>query len=112
MPSHYLPMVLWMEADRMATLRVDESTFKQEREIVKEERRMRIDNQPYGRLQEILYDKAFEVHPYKHPVIGAMADLAGGDGRGRARVLRDVLRAGQRDADASSATSTRRRRSI
>ncbi|MBL8140344.1 MAG: insulinase family protein [Acidobacteria bacterium] len=74
-PSQYLPMVLWMEADRMATLRVDDATFKQEREVVKEERRMRIDNQPYGRLQEILYDKAFEVHPYKHPVIGSMADL-------------------------------------
>ncbi len=74
-PSQYLPLVLWMEADRMATLRVDESTFKNEREVVKEERRMRIENQPYGRLNEIIYQHAFTVHPYKHPVIGSMQDL-------------------------------------
>jgi zinc protease len=74
-PSQYLPLVLWMEADRMATLRIDERTFKNEREVVKEERRMRIENQPYGRLNEILFDKAFTVHPYKHPVIGSMQDL-------------------------------------
>src|ERR687898_556867 len=74
-PAQYLPLVLWMEADRMATLRIDDKTFKNEREVVKEERRMRIENQPYGRLNEILFDKAFAVHPYKHPVIGSMADL-------------------------------------
>jgi predicted Zn-dependent peptidase len=74
-PSQYLPLVLWMEADRMATLRVDEATFKNEREVVKEERRMRIESQPYGRLNEILYQHAFTVHPYKHPVIGSMQDL-------------------------------------
>jgi predicted Zn-dependent peptidase len=74
-PSQYLPLVLWMEADRMATLRIDDGTFKNEREVVKEERRMRIENQPYGRLNEILFDQAFTVHPYKHPVIGSMQDL-------------------------------------
>jgi zinc protease len=74
-PSQYLPLVLWMEADRMATLRIEDRTFKNEREVVKEERRMRIENQPYGRLNEILFDQAFAVHPYKHPVIGSMADL-------------------------------------
>jgi zinc protease len=74
-PSQYLPLVLWMEADRMATLRIDEKTFKNEREVVKEERRMRIENQPYGRLNEILFDQAFTAHPYKHPVIGSMQDL-------------------------------------
>ena len=67
--------MLWLEADRMATLRVDEGTFKREREVVKEERRMRVENQPYGRLSEIIYDQAFTVHPYKHPVIGSMQDL-------------------------------------
>ena len=75
LPAHYLPLALWMEADRMATLRIDERTFRREREVVKEERRMRIENQPYGRLQEILYDHAFVAHPYKHPTIGSMADL-------------------------------------
>jgi zinc protease len=74
-PSQYLPLMLWMEADRMATLRIDDGTFKNEREVVKEERRMRIENQPYGRLNEILFDQAFAVHPYKHPVIGSMQDL-------------------------------------
>ncbi|HQZ41028.1 MAG TPA: pitrilysin family protein [Vicinamibacterales bacterium] len=74
-PSHYLPLVLWMEGDRMATLRIDQETFVREREVVKEERRMRIENQPYGRLNEIIYDQAFSVHPYRHPVIGSMEDL-------------------------------------
>src|SRR6186713_1366114 len=54
-PSHFLPLVLWMEGDRMATLRIEQDTFVREREVVKEERRMRIENQPYGRLNEIIY---------------------------------------------------------
>src|SRR5713101_450258 len=74
-PSHFLPLALWLEADRMATLRIDNETFTSEREVVKEERRMRVDNQPYGRLNEIIYDQAFTVHPYKHATIGSMADL-------------------------------------
>ncbi len=74
-PSHYLPLVLWLEADRMASLKIEEKAFKNEREVVKEERRMRIENQPYGRLQEIIADQTFAVHPYKHPVIGSMKDL-------------------------------------
>ena len=74
-PAQYLPLALWLEADRMATLRIDKDTFTNEREVVKEERRMRIDNQPYGRLNEIIYDQAFTSHPYKHPTIGSMEDL-------------------------------------
>jgi zinc protease len=74
-PAQYLPLVLWMEADRMASLRIDEQTFRNEREVVKEERRMRIENPPYGLLQELIIANAFEVHPYKHPVIGSMTDL-------------------------------------
>jgi zinc protease len=74
-PSQYLPLVLWLEADRMATLRVEDEAFRREREVVKEERRMRVENQPYGRLSEIIYDHAFTTHPYKHPTIGSMADL-------------------------------------
>jgi zinc protease len=75
LPAQYLPLALWLEADRMATLRVDEAAFRREREVVKEERRMRVENQPYGRLNEIIYDQAFTTHPYKHPTIGSMADL-------------------------------------
>ena len=74
-PSQYLPLILWLEADRMASLRIDQKSFEREREVVKEERRMRIENQPYGRLQELMDDQAFTVHPYKHPVIGSMQDL-------------------------------------
>jgi zinc protease len=74
-PAQYLPMVLWLEADRMATLRIEEKVFETEREVVKEERRMRVENQPYGKLNEIIYDQAFTTHPYKHPTIGSMADL-------------------------------------
>ncbi len=74
-PSQYLPLVLWMEADRLGSLRIDEQTFVSEREVVKEERRMRVDNQPFGNLNELLYRHAFSTHPYKNPVIGSMADL-------------------------------------
>ena len=74
-PAQYLPLVLWLEADRLASLRIDEKVFQTEREVVKEERRMRVENQPYGRLNEIVYDQAFAVHPYKHPTIGSMKDL-------------------------------------
>jgi zinc protease len=74
-PAQYLPLVLWLEADRLASLRINDDVFTREREVVKEERRMRIDNQPYGRLNELIYDQAFTVHPYKHPTIGSMKDL-------------------------------------
>ena len=74
-PSQYLPLILWLEGDRMASLRIDKDTFTNERDVVKEERRMRVDNQPYGRLNEIIYDQAFTVHPYKHATIGSMQDL-------------------------------------
>jgi zinc protease len=74
-PAQYLPEVLWLEADRMASLDVSDAKFKTEREVVKEERRMRFENAPYGRLSEIIDDKAFETHPYKHQTIGSMADL-------------------------------------
>src|SRR5688572_4670846 len=75
LPAQYLPLALWLEADRMATLRIDEAAFRREREVVKEERRMRVENQPYGRLSEIIFDQAFTTHPYKHSTIGSMADL-------------------------------------
>src|SRR5947208_7826047 len=74
-PAQYLPLILWLEADRMATLRIDEATFKAEREVVKEERRLRIDNQPYGRLSEILFANAFALHSYRHATIGSMTAL-------------------------------------
>jgi len=74
-PSNYLDRVLWLEADRMGSLNVNEANFTSEREVVKEERRLRVDNSPYGRAQEDLYAAAFTVHPYHHTTIGSMADL-------------------------------------
>src|SRR4051812_19436503 len=75
LPSQYLPLALWLEADRMATLSITKETVVSEREVVKEERRLRVDNQPYGRLNEVIYDQVFTTHPYKHVPIGSMADL-------------------------------------
>jgi len=74
-PSNYLERVVWLEADRMGSLNVDEANFRSEREVVKEERRARVDNRPYGRVVEDLYAAAFTVHPYKHTTIGSMEDL-------------------------------------
>ncbi|HUF22675.1 MAG TPA: pitrilysin family protein [Vicinamibacterales bacterium] len=75
-PSQYLPLVLWLEADRMASLRVNDAIFRNEREVVKEERRMRVDNPPFGRLSEIIYESIFTTHPYRYQTIGSMKDLA------------------------------------
>jgi zinc protease len=74
-PAQYLPLILWLEADRMASLRIDRDSFTREREVVKEERRMRVENQPYGRLAELISEHALTVSPYRHPPIGSMADL-------------------------------------
>jgi len=74
-PAQYLPLVLWLEADRMASLEVTDDKFKTEVEVVQEERRMRVENQPFGRLPEIIFDKAFTTHPYKHQTIGSLEDL-------------------------------------
>ena len=98
-PQQYLPLVLWLEADRMATLRVDDAAFRREREVVKEERRMRVENQPYGRLNEIIYDNAFVAHPYKHPTIGSMADLEAASIEDVREFHRTLLRARERDDD-------------
>jgi len=74
-PANYLERIIWLEADRMGSLNVDEANFKSEREVVKEERRVGVENSPYGRVSEDLADAAFTVHPYKHTTIGSMEDL-------------------------------------
>jgi zinc protease len=74
-PNNYLERVLWLEADRLGSLKVDQANFESEREVVKEERRVRVDNQPYGKVIEDLYAAAFTVHPYHHTTIGSMDDL-------------------------------------
>ena len=74
-PSNYLERVLWLEADRMGSLNVDDTNFKSERKVVEEERRVRVDNQPYGSLEEDLRATAFTVHGYHHTPIGSIEDL-------------------------------------
>jgi len=74
-PSHYLERLLWMEADRLASLDISEANFHSERDVVKEERRQRVDNPPYGRLLEVVMSNSYTTHPYKILPIGSMADL-------------------------------------
>jgi zinc protease len=74
-PSNYLERILWLESDRMGSLNVDEANFKSERQVVEEERRVRVDNQPYGSLEEDLRAAAFTVHGYHHTPIGSIKDL-------------------------------------
>jgi zinc protease len=74
-PSNFLERILWLEADRMASLKVDEANFLSERDVVKEERRLRVEDPPYGHIFEDLYAMAFTVHPYHHTTIGSMEDL-------------------------------------
>ncbi|MEP6574295.1 MAG: insulinase family protein, partial [Gemmatimonadota bacterium] len=78
LPSNRLNLGLWLEADRMRSLAINDSTFGNQRETVKEERRLRLDNQPYaGTFVDglyALYDSA-TCFPYSHSVIGSMADL-------------------------------------
>ncbi len=74
-PSNLLPVVLWLEADRMRNLEINEKVFNNERQVVEEERRLRFDNPPYGTVVETLYDHAYTVHPYRHMTIGSMEDL-------------------------------------
>jgi zinc protease len=74
-PSNYLERVIWLEADRMGSLNVDEANFKSEREVVKEELRVRVENQPYGHLEQDLRAAAFTIHGYHHTAIGSKEDL-------------------------------------
>lgn len=77
-PANYVESALWLESDRMGFLldQLDEAKFVAQRDIVQNERRQGIDNQPYGRAFEILTAATLpESHPYSWPVVGYMADL-------------------------------------
>ena len=75
-PSAALPTALWLEADRMGSLALTQENLDNQREVVKNERRQRYDNVPYGRWAEILLALAYpEGHPYHHSTIGSMAEL-------------------------------------
>jgi zinc protease len=77
-PSNRLNLALWLEADRMRSLAITDDNFKNQREAVKEERRLRVDNQPYTK---VLFEQVYKTidstscYPYSHSIIGSMADL-------------------------------------
>lgn len=75
MPSGKMELILDIESDRMRNLIFDETEIKNEREVVKEERRYRVDNNVFGYLHENVFETVFRVHPYRWPVIGYMKDL-------------------------------------
>ena len=78
-PSNYLESALWLEADRMGYLleTLDLAKLNAQRDIVKNERRQCMDNQPYGRADEILAKATYPAsHPYSWDVIGSMEDLS------------------------------------
>jgi zinc protease len=78
LPAHHLDLALWLESDRLGWLlpAMTQAKLDNQREVVKNERRWRVDNQPYGdwdeRMQALLYPPD---HPYHHSVIGSMEDL-------------------------------------
>ena len=74
-PREALPLVLDLESDRMANLAITQSNLEQERGIVMEERRLRIDNQVLGAMSEALSLAAFVRSPYRWNTVGFMADL-------------------------------------
>jgi predicted Zn-dependent peptidase len=75
LPSNQLALGLWLESERMLHAKVDQVGVETQREVVKEERRQRVDNQPYGSILEESLKRAYTVHPYKSSVIGSMEDL-------------------------------------
>jgi predicted Zn-dependent peptidase len=75
LPSNQLDLGLFLEADRMGKLAVTQANLDNQRNAVQEERRMRIDNQPYGKTFEAIDDLAFDAFSYKHSVVGSMEDL-------------------------------------
>jgi zinc protease len=79
MPANALPLALWLDADRMGWLlpTMDQQKLDLQRDVVKNERRERVDNVPYGRAEETIAAVLFPGrHPYAWPVIGSMADLS------------------------------------
>ncbi len=75
LPSNQLELGLWLESERMLHAKVENVGIETQRQVVKEERRQRIDNQPYGSFLEQTMMRAYKVHPYRWPVIGSMAHL-------------------------------------
>ena len=79
LPSHELELALWLESDRLASLlpAMTQEKLDNQRDVVKNERRWSVDNQPYGTWDEKMQALLFpEAHPYHHSTIGSMEDLS------------------------------------
>jgi len=74
MPADQLELALWLEAERMTFLKIDQDAFDTERKVVEEERRMGL-NEPYGSVVEDVLAQLYKVHPYRWPPIGNIAHL-------------------------------------
>ncbi|MCO6483200.1 MAG: insulinase family protein [Flavobacteriales bacterium] len=75
LPSNQLELGLWLESERMMHAKVDTKGIETQREVVKEERRQRYENQPYGSILPEVLSRAYTKHPYQWPTIGYMEDL-------------------------------------
>lgn len=74
-PSNNLELGLWLESERFLHAKVDETGIETQREVVKEEKRLRVNNQPYGTLMQHTFSRLFKEHPYRWSIIGSMEDL-------------------------------------
>jgi zinc protease len=75
LPANQLDLALFLEADRMRSLDITKENLDNQRNAVQEERRLGIDNQPYGKTFELRDELAYDNFAYEHSVIGSMADL-------------------------------------
>lgn len=75
LPSNELELGLWLESERMLHAKVDDVGIETQRQVVKEERRQMMDNQPYGSILEESMKRAYQDYPYSWPIIGSMEHL-------------------------------------
>ncbi|HTN71235.1 MAG TPA: pitrilysin family protein, partial [Methylomirabilota bacterium] len=75
LPANQLELGLFLEADRMRSLKINQANFDNQRQTVQEERRQSYDNRPYGRSYEAVIETAYDNFAYKHSTIGSMEDL-------------------------------------
>ncbi len=76
LPANQLDLGLFIEADRMRSLVINQANLDNQRNAVQEERRIGVDNAPYGKTFEAIDETAYDNFAYKHSVIGSMADLS------------------------------------
>src|SRR5437763_15518204 len=75
LPANQLDLALFLEADRMRSLAINKANLDNQRNAVQEERRLGVDNQPYGQSGDVQQGLIYDNFAYEHPVIGSMEDL-------------------------------------